>query len=95
MGRTHKRKHTRRRRKSSKKGTRSKTHHGRLNYTTKGGDKVFHRRHHYVHKKRHPYRKRHSRRSRSGGSIMSMIKTAVVPFGLVGLNKVFGKTRKR
>jgi hypothetical protein len=42
---------------SSIKGTRSKTHRGRKNYTTKRGDKVFHRRHHNVRKSRKPYRK--------------------------------------
>jgi hypothetical protein len=43
---------------SSKKGTKSKTHPGRLNYTTKKGDKVFHRKHHYVRKSRKPYTKK-------------------------------------
>lgn len=42
---------------SSIKGTRSKTHMGRKNYTTKRGDKVFHRRHHNVRKSSKPYRK--------------------------------------
>ena len=41
----------------STKGTRSKTHRGRLNYTTKKGDKVFHRKGHYVRKSRRPYKK--------------------------------------
>ena len=45
------------RRRRSTKGTRSKTHRGRLNYTTKKGDKVFHRKGHYVRKSRKPYRK--------------------------------------
>ena len=45
------------RRGRSTKGTRSKTHRGRLNYTTKKGDKVFHRKGHYVRKSRKPYRK--------------------------------------
>ena len=40
---------------SSKKGSPSKTHKGRKNYTTKKGDKVFHRRKHYVRKSRKPY----------------------------------------
>ena len=44
-------------RRSSKKGSPSKTHKGRKNYTTKKGDKVFHRRKHYVRKSRKPYMK--------------------------------------
>ena len=32
---------------SSKKGTLSKTHSGDKNYTTKKGDKVYHRNRHY------------------------------------------------
>ena len=40
---------------SSKKGTRSKTHPGRLNYTTKKGNKVYHRKHHNVRKTHKPY----------------------------------------
>ena len=40
---------------SSKKGTRSKTRPGRLNYTTKKGDKVYHRKHHYIRKTHKPY----------------------------------------
>ena len=43
--------HTRR----STKGTRSKTHKGRKNYTTKKGSKVFHRKGKYVRKSRKPY----------------------------------------
>jgi hypothetical protein len=38
-----------------KKGTRSKTRHGRKNYTTKRGDKVYHRKGHYVTKTHRPY----------------------------------------
>ena len=38
-----------------KKGTKSKTHHGRKNYTTKRGDKVYHRKGHYVKKTHKPY----------------------------------------
>lgn len=38
-----------------KKGTRSKTHRGRKNYTTKRGDKVYHRKGHYVKKTHKPY----------------------------------------
>lgn len=40
---------------SSRKGTRSKTHPGRKNYTTKKGDKVFHRKGRYVRLSRKPY----------------------------------------
>ena len=47
LGKTKKRRSTR--------GTKSKTHRGRLNYTTKKGSKVFHRKHHYVRKSRKPY----------------------------------------
>jgi hypothetical protein len=58
---------------SSKKGTFSKTHRGDKNYTTKKGDKVFHRNHHYVKKSYRPYstrqmiagsRKRRTKRNR-------------------------------
>lgn len=42
---------------SSKKGTRSKTHPGRKNYTTKKGDKVSHRKGHNVKGRRKPYTK--------------------------------------
>jgi hypothetical protein len=51
-------------RKSSKKGTRSKTHPGRKNYTTKKGDKVFHRKKHYVRKSRKPYTKKGGKKSK-------------------------------
>uniref|UniRef100_A0A6C0LC75 Uncharacterized protein n=1 Tax=viral metagenome TaxID=1070528 RepID=A0A6C0LC75_9ZZZZ len=40
---------------SSAKGTHSKTHPGRKNYTTKKGDKVFHRKGKYVYRSRRPY----------------------------------------
>ena len=40
-----------------RKGTPSKTHPGRLDFTTKKGDKVFHRKGHYVRKSRKPYMK--------------------------------------
>jgi len=43
------------RRRRSTKGTKSKTHPGRLNYTTKKGDKVYHRNGHYVRKSHRPY----------------------------------------
>jgi len=42
----------------STKGTRSKTHPGRKNYTTKKGDKVFHRKGKYVRLSRKPYSSR-------------------------------------
>ena len=38
-----------------KKGTRSKTRPGRKNYTTKRGDKVYHRMGRYVKKTHKPY----------------------------------------
>lgn len=38
-----------------KKGTRSKTRRGRKNYTTKRGDKVYHRKGRYVKKTHRPY----------------------------------------
>ena len=44
-----------RRRRTSKKGSRSKTHKGNMNYTTKRGNKVFHRKKHYVRKSRKPF----------------------------------------
>ena len=45
-------------RRRSTKGTRSKTHPGRKNYTTKKGDKVFHRKGKNVRKSRKPYSKK-------------------------------------
>jgi len=39
----------------STKGTKSKTHTGDLNYTTKKGDKVYHQRNHYIRKTHKPY----------------------------------------
>ena len=41
-----------------RKGSRSKTHKGRKDFTTKRGDKVFHRRGKYVRKSRKPYHKK-------------------------------------
>ena len=38
-----------------RKGTRSKTHRGRKNYTTKRGNTVYHRRGHNVKKTHRPY----------------------------------------
>jgi hypothetical protein len=58
----------------STKGTRSKTHKGRKNYTTKKGSKVFHRKGKYVRKSRRPYSKKKSkgaRKSKKGGSKMA------------------------
>ena len=37
------------------KGTKSKSHPGRKNYTTKKGDKDYHRKGHYVRKTHRPY----------------------------------------
>ena len=39
----------------STKGTKSKTRPGRLNFTTKKGSKVYHRKGHYVRKTHKPY----------------------------------------
>jgi len=36
-------------------GTPSKTHPGRMDFTTKKGDLVYHRQHHYVRKTHRPY----------------------------------------
>jgi|LakMenE18May11ns_1017448.scaffolds.fasta_scaffold9701872_2 hypothetical protein len=38
-----------------RKGTKSRTHFGRKNYTTKRGDKVYHYKGHYVKKTHRPY----------------------------------------
>ena len=51
-------------RRRSTKGTRSKTHPGRKNYTTKKGDNVFHRKGKYVRKSHKPY----SKKKRGGGT---------------------------
>ena len=52
--------------KKGTKGARSKTHQGLLDYTTKLGDLVFHRRKHYVRKSRKPYtrKRKHTRKRR-------------------------------
>lgn len=42
----------------NKKGSRSKTHKGRLDFSTKKGSKVFHRKGKYVRKGRKPYTKK-------------------------------------
>lgn len=59
--RRHRSRHRRRRRhrrsRRSTKGSRSKTHRGDKNYTTKRGDKDFHRRHHDIRSSRSPYRR--------------------------------------
>lgn len=39
----------------SRKGTKSRTHFGRKNYTTKRGNKVYHDNGHYVKKTHKPY----------------------------------------
>jgi hypothetical protein len=49
---------------SYQKGSLSKTHPGDFDFTTKKGDKVFHRRHHYVRRSRKPYT---NTKSKSGG----------------------------
>ena len=54
-------------RRRSTKGTRSKTHPGRKNYTTKKGDKVFHRKGKYVRKSRKPYSKKKRGGKGAGG----------------------------
>lgn len=41
-----------------RKGSLSRTHPGRKNFTTKRGDKVYHRRGHYVRSKTRPYHRR-------------------------------------
>lgn len=75
-----------------KRGTRSKTHPGRKNYTTKKGDKVFHRNHHYVRKSRKPYT--HTKKRR-GGDWGTVINRAIVPFGLWAMqNRYSRKGRK-
>ena len=51
-----------------RKGSRSKTHKGRKDFTTKRGDKVFHRRGKYVRKSRKPYHKK-----RGGASLLPVI----------------------
>ena len=44
-----------------KRGQKSRTRKGNKDFTTKKGNKVFHRRRHYVRKSRKPYRKRRRR----------------------------------
>ena len=62
-------------RRRSTKGTRSKTHKGRKNYTTKKGDKVFHRKGKYVRKSRKPY----SKKKRGGGGGVGYYKGSETP----------------
>ena len=75
-----------RKRGRSVRGSRSKTHPGDLNYTTKRGDKDFHRRGHNVRLSRRPYtkksRKRRGRgRSRRYNKIkMNSLLRAALPF---------------
>ena len=51
--------------KEGKKGSRSKTAHGRKNYTTKRTSKVFHRKGHYVRPGYKPFGSRKGSRSRT------------------------------
>jgi len=48
-----------------KKGSMSLTHPGRKNYTTKKGDKVFHKKGHYVKKSYKPFSYRKGSRSKT------------------------------
>ena len=48
-----------------RKGTKSRTHRGRKNYTTKRGDNVYHRKGHYVKKTHRPYSYRKGSASKS------------------------------
>ena len=73
----------------STKGTRSKTHRGRKNYTTKKGDKVFHRKRHYVRKSRKPYSKKRGGTNYMGGGHCPM------SGGTCGPGHVGGKRRRR
>ena len=52
---------------SYRKGSLSKTHPGDYDFTTKKGDKVFHRMNHYVRKSRKPYMKGGSGSRQNGG----------------------------
>lgn len=67
-------------RRRSTKGTRSKTHKGRKNYTTKKGDKVFHHKGKYVRKSRKPY----SKKKRGGKAGFPWKPDHKVPLGLDG-----------
>jgi hypothetical protein len=75
-----------------KRGTRSKTHPGRKNYTTKKGDRVFHRNHHYVRKSRKPYTNTKKRR---GGNWGTVINRAIVPFGLWAMQNRYSRKNRR
>ena len=57
-----------------RKGSRSKTHKGRKDFTTKKGDKVFHRRGKYVRKSRKPYHKKR-------GGNLPPIRPHIIPMG--------------
>lgn len=57
--------HTRTHRRRSVKGSRSRTHPGRKNYTTKRGDKVYHRKGHDVRPGYKPYGPHKGTRSRT------------------------------
>lgn len=67
--RHHGRRHKRRSRRYGL-GSKSKTHRGDMDFTTKRGNKDFHHRHHDVKKSRRPYRKR--RRSRKARGAYSL-----------------------
>lgn len=77
-------------RRRSTKGTRSKTHRGRKNYTTKKGDKVFHRKRHYVRKSRKPYSKKRGGMKYMGGGHCGMSGGSMCGPGHAG-----GKRRRR
>ena len=53
------------------KGTMSKTHPGRKNYTTKKGNLVYHQKSHYVRKTHKPYSYRKGSRSRTHKGLMN------------------------
>tara|TARA_B100000989_G_C19340542_1_gene384781 strand:- start:103 stop:327 length:225 start_codon:yes stop_codon:yes gene_type:complete len=53
---------SRKKHRSSKKGTASKTHPGDKNYTTKKGDKDYHEKHHDIKKKHRPFTKKHKKK---------------------------------
>ena len=53
-----------------RKGTMSKTHPGRKNYTTKKGNRVFHQKGHYVKKSHRPYSYHKGTRSKTHKGLM-------------------------
>ena len=84
--------HTKRHRRRSTKGSRSKTHHGDKDYTTKRGNKDFHRKHRDVKLKRRPFSRRKSR-SKRGGHFGALFNQALVPFSLFALNQTMGRKK--